>query len=239
MDFDQFKIQVVDEMRERFPDLDIGIQAVSKLQGESYTSLAVSPADSNVAATMNLDYVFKRVEDGMPMETALHNIEKQVAEIAGSMPQFDTRALMDYDQMKEKLTLQMIPIAGNEENLSEIPHRVVEDMIWLMRTPVLDKSIEFADNRISLFAAQYGRCTITGTELMPYDIRCHHKVPLENGGTDKYSNLVLVTEAVHLLIHATAEATIQKYLKTLQLNKKQLEKLNKLRELAGTPAIAQ
>ena len=67
MDFDQFKIQVVDEMRERFPNLDIGIQAVSKLQGESYTGLAVSPADSNVAATMNLDYVYKRVEDGMPI----------------------------------------------------------------------------------------------------------------------------------------------------------------------------
>ena len=113
-----------------------------------------------------------------------------------------------------------------------------DTMIWLMRTPVLDKSIEFADNRISLFAAQYGRCAITGAELMPYDIRCHHKVPLENGGTDKYSNLVLVTEAVHLLIHATLEETIQKYLKQLQLNKKQLEKLNKLRKLAGTPAIA-
>ena len=46
MDFDQFKIQVVDEMRECFPDLYIGIQAVSKLQGESYTGLAVSPADT-------------------------------------------------------------------------------------------------------------------------------------------------------------------------------------------------
>ena len=66
MDFDQFKIQIVDELRERFPDLDIGIQAVSKLQGESYTGLAVSPAGSNVAATMNLDYVYKRIEDGMP-----------------------------------------------------------------------------------------------------------------------------------------------------------------------------
>ena len=75
-------------------------------------------------------------------------------------------------------------------------------------------------------------------KVMPYDIRCHHKVPLENGGTDKYSNLVLVTEVVHLLIHATLEETIQKYLKQLQLNKKQLEKLNGLRELAGTPAIA-
>src|SRR5699024_7466638 len=108
---------------------------------------------------------------------------------------------------------------------------------WLMRTPVLDKSIEFADKRISLFAAQYVRCAITGTELMLYDIRCHHKVPLENGGTDKYSNLVLVTEAVHLLIHATLEETIQKYLKQLQLHRKQMEKLNELRKLAGTPAI--
>ena len=83
-----------------------------------------------------------------------------------------------------------------------------DTMIWLMQNPVLDKTIEFADNRISLFAAQYGRCAITGIDLMPYDIRCHHKVPLENGGTDEYSNLVLVTEAVHILIHATLEETI-------------------------------
>ena len=73
---------------------------------------------------------------------------------------------------------------------------------------------------------------------MPYDIRCHHKVPLENGGTDEYSNLVLVTEAVHIIIHATLEETIQKYLTELQLNKKQLEKLDKLRKLAGMPVIA-
>ncbi len=32
--------------------------------------------------------------------------------------------------------------------------------------------------------------------------------------------------------------TIQKYLKELQRNKKQMEKLNKLRKLAGTPVIA-
>ena len=107
-----------------------------------------------------------------------------------------------------------------------------------MQNPVLDKTFEFADNLISLFAAQYGRCAITGVGLMPYDIRCHHKVPLENGGTDEYGNLVLVTEAVHILIHATLGETIQKYLKELQLNKKQLEKLNKLRKLAGTPVIA-
>lgn len=113
-----------------------------------------------------------------------------------------------------------------------------DTMIWLMQNPVLDKTIEFADNRISLFAAQYGRCAITGVNLMPYDIRCHHKVPLESGGTDEYDNLVLVTETVYILIHATLQETIQKYLKELRLNKKQLEKLAKLRELAGTPIIS-
>lgn len=110
-------------------------------------------------------------------------------------------------------------------------------LLWLMRNPVLDKSIEFADNRISLFAGQYGRCAVTETMLSPYDIRCHHKNPLENGGGDEYANLVLVTETVHILIHATLPETTQKYLTELQLNKKQLEKLNKLRIIAGTPAI--
>ena len=41
-----------------------------------------------------------------------------------------------------------------------------DTMIWLMQNPVLDKTIEFADNRISLFAAQYGRCAVTAADLM-------------------------------------------------------------------------
>ena len=110
-------------------------------------------------------------------------------------------------------------------------------MLWLMQNPVLGKSIEYADNRISLFAAQYGRCAITGEELLPHNVRCHHKLPLQNGGSDNYSNLILVTEDVHILIHATKTETIQSYLKILQLDKKQMKKLNHLRELAGRPAI--
>ena len=113
----------------------------------------------------------------------------------------------------------------------------VDTLVWLMKHPVLDKSIEFADNRISLFAAQYGRCGVTGVKLIPNDIHCHHKIPLEQGGTDSYSNLILVTEAVHILIHATKEDTIQKYIKELGLTVKQIEKCNKLRKMAELPLI--
>ncbi len=110
-------------------------------------------------------------------------------------------------------------------------------MIWMMRNPVLDRTIEYADNRISLFAAQYGRCAVTGKRLLPHNVHCHHKLPLKDGGSDHYSNLVLVTEEVHILIHATLEETVKTYLNALQLNQKQMKKLNHFRELAGVPVI--
>ena len=110
-------------------------------------------------------------------------------------------------------------------------------MLWLMRYPVKGRSIEYADNRISLYAAQYGKCSVTGQPMEAHDIHCHHIVPTNKGGNDDYSNLVLVTQKVHLLIHASLEPTIQKLLNELNLDKSKLEKLNKLREKASMPPI--
>lgn len=112
-----------------------------------------------------------------------------------------------------------------------------DTMLWLMRNPVQSRSIEYADNRISLYAAQYGKCAVTGQKMNVHDIHCHHKVPVSKGGTDEYANLVLVSKAVHVLIHASSETTIQNYLDELKLEKSQLEKLNKLRIKAEMPPI--
>ncbi|MGN0255914.1 MAG: group II intron reverse transcriptase/maturase [Chordicoccus sp.] len=105
-------------------------------------------------------------------------------------------------------------------------------MLWLMRNPVRGRSIEYADNRISLYAAQYGKCAVTGQVMNAHDIHCHHKVPVSMGGTDEYANLVLVLKNVHVLIHASSETTIKRYLGELKL-----EKLNTLRAKAEMPAI--
>ena len=110
-------------------------------------------------------------------------------------------------------------------------------MLWLIRNPVRGRSIEYADNRISLYAAQYGKCAVTGQLMNAHDIHCHHKVPVSMGGTDEYANLVLVLKNVHALIHASSETTIKRYLSELKLDKSQLEKLNKLRAKAEMPSI--
>lgn len=112
-----------------------------------------------------------------------------------------------------------------------------EAMLYLMRNPVKGRSIEYADNRISLYASQYGNCAVTGLPMEVHDIHCHHKVPVSKGGTDEYANLILISKAVHVIIHATSETTIRQYLKDLQLDDSKLEKLNKLRSLAEMPPI--
>ena len=112
-----------------------------------------------------------------------------------------------------------------------------EILTWLMQHPRLGQSVEYADNRISLYAAQYGRCAVTGKTLSRHEIHCHHKTPKSMGGTDKYANLVIISETVHQLIHATNEATIAILLQSLALDAQQLKKLNKLREQANLQAI--
>lgn len=108
----------------------------------------------------------------------------------------------------------------------------------LYRYPVRDRSIEYNDNRVSLFAAQRGRCAITGKEFLSQEeIHCHHKKPISKGGKDGYNNLVLILEDVHRLVHAKKEGTIARYLSLLKLNDKQLSKLNHFREIAELPLI--
>lgn len=102
----------------------------------------------------------------------------------------------------------------------------------LMNNPCGKQSVEYNDNRIALYVAQKGKCAVSGVELEAKQVDCHHKKPLVLGGNDSYQNLIIVSAVVHILIHSSNERTIRKYLKVLNLDKKQLAKLNKLRVMA-------
>lgn len=111
-------------------------------------------------------------------------------------------------------------------------------MVEMMRSKSRSQSVEFSDNRISLFSAQWGKCAVTGREFQCLeDIHCHHKLPKSLGGTDQYDNLVLVLPQVHRLIHATEIITIEKYMSMLELDQAQIAKLNKYREKANNAPV--
>lgn len=111
-------------------------------------------------------------------------------------------------------------------------------MIELMKSQSYGRSIEFMDNRISLYSAQFGKCAVTGKAFENVDdIHCHHKTPRYMGGNDGYSNLCLVKKDVHNLIHAVHQEVIEKYLKLFNLDTNQIKKINKLRLNAGLVEI--
>lgn len=107
----------------------------------------------------------------------------------------------------------------------------------LMRNPNMSASAEYNDNRISLYVAQQGKCAVTKEQLSLEDIHCHHKLPKSLGGGDEYANLIILHERIHRLVHATQEETISAIMQTVQLDKRQLDKLNKLRKSVGNEAI--
>lgn len=117
--------------------------------------------------------------------------------------------------------------------------RLNMSLIWkMMKMQCTVRSIEYADNRISLFSAQNGKCTVTHRQFMATDeIHCHHIIPVSKGGTDKYENLVLVLEPVHRLIHAVSKDVIGNLLKALKLTKVQKQKVNNFREKLGLAMI--
>ena len=82
----------------------------------------------------------------------------------------------------------------------------------LLQNPIKERSAELNDNRISLYIAQRGRCSITGKPLRFGEMEVHHIIPLNMEGTDKYENLTIIMSDVHKLVHAVDPEIIKKYL---------------------------
>lgn len=107
-------------------------------------------------------------------------------------------------------------------------------MLTLMRNPPENASIEYADNRISLFSAQWGKCAVTGKELQGLqDIYCYHINPYLRYGRDRYANLILICENAYNLITAVDQQAVKQYLMACNLDDKQLGKVNTLRQKSG------
>lgn len=139
--------------------------------------------------------------------------------------------------MDRKIRVNPYTLEGRTEIHKNLAGLNLAVMNHLMNTPAGQQSVEYNDNRIALYVAQKGKCAVSGIALDANQVDCHHKKPLSLGGDDSYQNLIIVSDAVHILIHSSSERTIKKYLNDLQLNSKQLAKLNNLRKLAEMPQI--
>ena len=98
------------------------------------------------------------------------------------------------------------------------------------------KSVEFNDNRISVFIAQQGNCYITNRRHSPTDMVCIYKNITETD-RDKYQNLVFVEIPISKAILTESVQQAKMWLMNYGLNSQQKKKLNKIRANYGYQAI--
>jgi group II intron reverse transcriptase/maturase len=116
-------------------------------------------------------------------------------------------------------------------------HKHIEDieikkiMNYMMDNPIENRSIEYNDNRLSLYIAQKGKCYVTGKLLEIDEIHCHHKKQRAKGGGDEYKNLVILHKDVHRLLHLKDGEKIYEQTEVLKLDESQAKKLLKLKSM--------
>ncbi len=119
----------------------------------------------------------------------------------------------------------------------ELIHKQIEDieikriMNYMMDNPVENRSIEYNDNRLSLYVAQKGKCFVSGKLLAIDEIHCHHKKQKAKGGGDEYKNLVILHKDVHRLLHLTNDNKIYELMNVLKLDNDQTKKFLKLKSM--------
>ena len=148
---------------------------------------------------------------------------------------------LGYVQHKNPMDKKKVINNYTAEGRAEI-HKMLETvniavLHYMMRNPILNRSIEYNDNRLSLYCASHGKCSITGKILEIGNIHCHHKIPYSISHDDSYGNLILICQEAHILIHAVNSEVIQHYKSLLNLNAQQIGKINKLRKLLNLADI--
>lgn len=136
MDFEKFKETIRQDLLENLPQLEkagIEFRDVEKPQNQSYTAMSITPENSSIGASVNIEKYYQQMENGRPYDEVLDVLSEEVVQIMEEIPQVDAVALTDYESMKPHLMVQMVSTERNQEMLAKVPHKEIEDMSLVYR----------------------------------------------------------------------------------------------------------
>jgi hypothetical protein len=142
MDFNDFKAELAkgiqSELDDRGMKTDVEFHHVDKMN-QSYDAITVRPEDSNVGVNLNVDKAFENYQNGAGFEDVVKRSADAVEKGLNERPDFDLGSITNYEQMKSKLSMEVVSAERNAELLQNVPHENMEDMAVIYRI-VLDQS---------------------------------------------------------------------------------------------------
>lgn len=136
MNYEEFKNEFVDALQERLyeggNEVSIHVNTVEKMN-ETYEAITITPASSNIGMNLNLEVFAEAYENGVPFDEIVEQVTHKVEDHLSNMPTFDVQALTDYEQMKDKLSMEVVASDRNADLLTKVPHQEMEDMAVVYR----------------------------------------------------------------------------------------------------------
>jgi antirestriction protein len=155
MDYENFKEQFTEDVKKQLfesgIEANVTAQEVTKLN-ESYDAITVTPEGSNVGVNVNVNRFYEAMENGNTYDDVVSRAFDVITNGINERPTIDVAALTDYEQMKDKLVMEVVSSDANAEMLENVPHKDMEDMAVVYRF-VLDSNDD-------------GRATILATNQM-------------------------------------------------------------------------
>lgn len=133
-EYQDFVQQVAADIEERIEGVKAFGKLICKLQGP-YFGLVIQPDMGEVSMCLNLESMFLDVWllQVKSYDEELDELVDIVKSQLERLPKVNTSEMEDYELMKEKLMVQLVPLAGNERMLDGVPHVVHEDMALVYR----------------------------------------------------------------------------------------------------------
>ena len=137
MDYESFKKEFTEDIKEKlyemgYGDVDIKINNIKKVNRD-YEAMNVVPEGGVMGVSFNLEEIFTKFEQSGDYESVLKNTTSFVANGIDTAPKTDIDNLLNYEEMKNKLSIEVISAEANKELLLNIPHDRIEDLAAVYR----------------------------------------------------------------------------------------------------------
>ena len=137
MDYETFKKEFTEDIKEKlyemgYGDVDIKINNIKKVNRD-YEAMNVVPESGVMGVSFNLEEIFTKFEQSGDYDSVLKNTTSFVANGIDTAPKTDIDNLLNYEEMKNKLSIEVISAEANKELLLNIPHDRIEDLAAVYR----------------------------------------------------------------------------------------------------------
>ena len=137
MEYESFKEQFIDAVQETLyekgiDDVNIDVRKVDKVN-ESYDAITVTPEGSIVGVNMNINRYYEEIEAGVDFNEVVDRAVSTIQDGLAKRPDVNVDDLMNYDNMKDKLAMEVVSTERNANILEKVPHQEIEDMSVVYR----------------------------------------------------------------------------------------------------------